>query len=212
VNISIFLLGIIITSYFMVTAKRMSSLIGAFRGQSFFLFLATFSIAIKENSAELYVVSGLILLLKVVLIPKLLSGMIRKLKMDEGIGLFLNPLISLSSAVFLTYISYIFSTRIIVFRDMSQAFSFAVSLSVTLIGLFIMVFRMKALSQVMGFLVMENGLFLAASAVSGGMPFFAEIAIFMDVFVSVIIFGVFIYRINKLFTHIDASKLNTLKR
>jgi hydrogenase-4 component E len=81
-----------------------------------------------------------------------------------------------------------------------------------MIGLFIMIFRMKALSQVIGFLVMENGLFLVASAVSGGMPFFVEIAIFMDVFVSVVIFGIFIYRINKLFTHIDVSKLNTLRR
>jgi len=136
----------------------------------------------------------------------------RKLKMDQGIGLFLNPLVSLLTAVFLTYISYIFTTRIVVFQDSAQALSFAVSLSVAMTGLFIMIFRMKALSQAIGFLVMENGLFLAASAVSGGMPFFAEIAIFMDVFVSVIIFGVFIYRINKLFTHIDVSKLNTLRR
>jgi len=132
--------------------------------------------------------------------------------MEEGIGLFLNPLVSLLIAVFLTYISYVFTTRVITFASASQAFSFSASLSVTMIGLFIMIFRMKALSQVIGFLAMENGLFLVASTVSGGMPFFVEIAIFMDVFVSVVIFGIFIYRINKLFTHIDVSKLNTLRR
>jgi hydrogenase-4 component E len=208
----VLLLGIIMMAYFMVISKRISSLVGAFRGQALFLFLATLFMAVKNKNAELYIVAGLILLLKVILIPNLLSKMMRKLKMDQGIGLFLNPLVSLLTAVFLTYISYIFTTRIIVFQDSAQALSFAVSLSVAMTGLFIMIFRMKALSQAIGFLVMENGLFLAASAVSGGMPFFAEIAIFMDVFVSVIIFGVFIYRINKLFTHIDVSKLNTLRR
>jgi hydrogenase-4 membrane subunit HyfE len=52
---------------------------------------------------------------------------------------------------------------------------------------------------------------LLASIVSGGMPFFVEIAIFLDVFVSVIIMGFFVYRINKLFTHIDVNKLSHLK-
>ena len=208
----IFLIGIIIMAYSMVTAKRIISLIASFRIQSVFLFLATLSMAIKEKSPELYIVAGLLLLLKVVLIPNFLSSIVKKLKMNEGMGMFLNPLVSLLIAVFLTYLSYMFTTRIIAFKAEAQVISFAVSLSVTMIGLFIMIFRMKALSQVVGFLVMENGLFLAASALAGGMPFFVEIVIFMDVFVSVIIFGMFIYKINKLFTHIDVSKLNTLKR
>ncbi|MFA5389762.1 MAG: hypothetical protein WC312_08455 [Candidatus Omnitrophota bacterium] len=208
----IFLFGIIIMSFSMTAAKRMRSLISSFRLQSLFLFLATLFMAAQEKSPGLYVVAGLLLLVKVILIPNFLSGMARKMKMEEGIGLFLNPLVSLLIAVFLTYLSYIFTTRVIAFGAEEQALSFCVSLSVTMIGLFLMIFRMKALSQVIGFLVMENGLFLAASAVSGGMPFFVEIAIFMDVFVSVIIFGVFIYKINKLFTHIDVSRLNVLKR
>jgi len=208
----IFLIGIIIMAYSMVTAKRMMSLIASFRIQSVFLFLATLFMAMKEKSPELYIVAGLLLLLKVILIPNFLSNIVKKLKMNEGIGMFLNPLVSLLIAVFLTYLSYMFTTRIIAFKAEAQVISFAVSLSVTMIGLFIMIFRMKALSQVIGFLVMENGLFLAASALAGGMPFFVEIAIFMDVFVSVIIFGMFIYKINKLFTHIDVSKLNTLRR
>jgi len=208
----IFLIGIIIMAYPMVTAKRITSLINSFRIQSAFLFLATLFMAIKEKNPELYIISGLLLLLKVILIPGFLSSIVKKVKMNENIGLFLNPLVSLLIAVFLTYLSYVFTTRILAFESKAQVVSFAISLSVTMIGLFIMIFRMKALSQVIGFLVMENGLFLAASVLAGGMPFFVEIVIFMDVFVSVIIFGMFIYRINKLFTHIDVSKLNALKR
>jgi hydrogenase-4 component E len=74
-----------------------------------------------------------------------------------------------------------------------------------------MVSRMKAFTQVVGILAMENGVFLFASAVSGGMPFFAEIAVFFDVFISVIIMGIFVFRINKLFTHIDVDKLTRLR-
>jgi hydrogenase-4 component E len=52
---------------------------------------------------------------------------------------------------------------------------------------------------------------LLCEAVSGGMPFFVEFAIFFDVLVSVIILGIFVYRINKLFTHINVTKLTGLK-
>ncbi len=87
----------------------------------------------------------------------------------------------------------------------------AVAFFMVLTGLFLMISRITALAQVVGLLVMENGLFLLASTVSGGMPFFVETAIFFDVFVSVLIMGFFVYRINKLFTHIDVNKLSRLK-
>ena len=95
--------------------------------------------------------------------------------------------------------------------DKMQSEAVIISLSVTLIGLFIMISRMKAISQIIGLLVMENGLFLIASSVSGGMPFFVEIAIFFDIFVCVIILGMFVHKINKVFTHIDVSKMQELK-
>jgi hydrogenase-4 component E len=77
--------------------------------------------------------------------------------------------------------------------------------------MFILVSRLKALAQVLGLLVMENGIFLLAAAVAGGMPFLVEMAIFFDVFVSVVIFGLFVYRINELFTGIDVDQLNRLR-
>jgi len=88
---------------------------------------------------------------------------------------------------------------------------FTVAISLMLIGLFLMTARMQALAQIVGLLVMENGLFLAGASVAGGMPFFVEIAIFFDVFLCVIILGVFVYRIRKVFTHIDIYKLTELR-
>jgi hydrogenase-4 component E len=80
-----------------------------------------------------------------------------------------------------------------------------------LTGVFLMVTRIKALAQVIGLLLTENGIFLAATVIPGGMPFFVEIALFFDVLISVMILGLFIYRINAIFTHIDVSKLSGLK-
>lgn len=114
-------------------------------------------------------------------------------------------------SLLLTYFAYLFVGEVISVDDTILRSSFAVSVAVILIGIFIMVFRMKALSHVLGILTMENGLFLSASIVSGGLPFFVEIAIFFDIFVCVIIMGVFVYKINKVFTHIDVDKLSELK-
>ena len=191
-----------------VVSKRITGLIASFRAQSFFLFLLTFYLALCRRHLELYIVAGLLFLLKVVLVPRFLSGIAAKIRAYETPGFFIKPQLSLLISLALAYLAYVFTGRIM---PAEQAYSFSVSLSVTMTGMFIMIFRMKALAQVIGLLVMENGLFLAAAAVSGGMPFFVEIAIFFDIFVCVIISGVFVYRINKLFTHIDVSKLRELR-
>ncbi len=207
----VFLSGILIMTYFMVIAKRLPPLISSFRLQSLFLFLFTVSLAISGGEPSLYVVAGLILILKVILIPTLLLRIIKKIKVNENLGFFMNPQLSLFTALLLTYLSYLFTFRVMNLIDRMQAASFALALCVTLLGLFIMVFRIKALSQIVGLLVMENGLFLTAVTMCRGLPFIVEFSTFLDIFISVIILGVFVYRINTLFTHIDVNKLDNLK-
>ncbi len=205
------LFGILVSTYLMVIAKRMPALIVSFCYQSFFLFLATFIIARKEHRLDLYIVAGLLLVLKVLLIPYLLNRIIKKIKVSQDLGLFINAQMSLLCVLFFTYLAWILTAQMIAPGSQAQARVLAISFLVVLVGLFLMISRMTALAQIVGLLVMENGLFLLASTVSGGMPFFVEIAIFCDVFVSVVIMGFFVYKINKLFTHIDVNKLTHLK-
>jgi hydrogenase-4 component E len=195
----------------MVIAKRMPALIRGFRYQSFLLFLATLLAAFNEKQKELYLVSGMIILLKVFLIPYFLNLTSKKIKVDDNLGLFVNSQLSLVFALILTYCSWVFSVNLGFGHGGMQGVVVTVAFSVIFIGAFLMISRMKAFTQVVGILVMENGIFLFASSVSGGMPFFAEIAIFFDVFISVVIMGIFVFRINKLFTHIDVNKLSRLK-
>ena len=205
------LLGILTCGFAMVAAKRMSALIGNFRLQSFFLCLLTVIEAAKGNYVELYIVAGLILILKVIGIPYFMTRIMKTMKVGENLGFIIGPQLSLVVGLLLTYLSYVFAGRVFADLEMLGRLFTAISFATILIGMFILVSRLKALAQVLGLLVMENGIFLLAAAVAGGMPFLVEMAIFFDVFVSVVIFGLFVYRINELFTGIDVDQLNRLR-
>ena len=207
----IILFILLVSTYLMVMAKRMPALIRSFRYQSLCLFSATLIIALTQRQPQLYIISGLLFVLKVLLIPYLLYRIIKRIKATEDLGLFINPQLSLLWALGFTCLSWIFAAQIVGASNAISTGTLAIAFFVISTGMFLMVFRMTALAQIIGLLVMENGLFLLASTVSGGMPFFVEIAIFFDVFVSVLIMGFFVYRINKLFTHIDVHKLSRLK-
>jgi len=207
----IILFTVLAATYLMMIAKRTPALIRGFRYQSLCLFALTLLIAFGARQAELYFIAGLLFVLKVLLIPHLLYRVIQRIKASEGLGLLINPQLSLCWALAFTYLSWVFSAYLIAPGQEIQTSMLAIAFFIILAGIFLMIFRMTALAQVIGLLVMENGLFLLASAVSGGMPFFVEIAIFFDVFMSVLIMGFFVYRINKLFTHIDVNKLSRLK-
>jgi hydrogenase-4 component E len=205
------LTGIMILTYAMLVCHRIPALIQNFRLQSLFLFLVTLDFAVRQKEAGIFVVAGLLLLVKVILIPLFLSHLVKKIKVDERLGLFLNPLLSLLAALFLTWGAAVFCSWFLGDSPAHVFVAFVVSITVVLVGFFIMVFRMKALTQIVGLLVMENGIFLLASSIAGGMPFFVEIAIAFDVFVCVIIMGIFMYRTNKVFTHIEVHRLTDLK-
>jgi hydrogenase-4 component E len=208
-NIVLFI--ILLQTLSMAMAKRVSALSFGFRWQSLFLALFTAILAWHEKSLELWIVTGLLLLIKVWLIPFLLKRTCVRIKVEEDLGLLVNPILSLGLIVLFGWLAYLFVGKVMVVHDRQLGVSLSVALTVLLAGFFIMASRMKALAQIIGLLVMENGLFLAASAIAGGMPFFVEIAIFFDVFVCVLILEVFVYKINRLFTHIDVDKLDQLR-
>ncbi len=205
------LLGILTGGLAMVAAKRLSALVGNFRLQSFCLFLLTALEAAKGHYLGLYLVAALILALKVFGIPYFISRIMKTMKVGENIGFIINPQLSLILGLLLTYLSWLFAGRVFADLEMTGRLFTAVSFATVLLGLFILITRLKALAQVVGLLVMENGIFLLAAAIAGGMPFLIEMAIFFDVFVSVVIFGLFVYRIGELFTGIDVDQLNRLR-
>ncbi|MDD5681112.1 MAG: hypothetical protein PHI59_07705 [Candidatus Omnitrophica bacterium] len=210
-TLMLILSGFLITIFLMTIAKRITALIRTFRLQSLLLFFYVLTMAITQKHAELFIICGLIFILKVVIIPYVLARIVRRINVGESLELVINPQLSLIAALLFTYFSYIFTHRIMGFNEPMSSTVFTVSIATICIGFFIMISRLKALSQVLGLLTMENGIFLAAAAITGGMPFFVEIALFFDIFVFVIIIEIFVYRVNRLFTHIDISKMKSLR-
>lgn len=191
--------------------NRFSSLLRNFRYQSLCLALLTMLAAFQERSWALYLVAFLLFCLKVLLIPYLFAGLIKRIGSTDEVGLFINVQLSLLMVVILGLISWSFASTLVHSSAYLAETTFGIACFVLLTGIFLMVTRVKALAQVIGLLMTENGVFLAAAIIPGGMPFFVEIAIFFDVLVSVMILGVFIYRIKAIFTHIDVSKLSGLR-
>ena len=85
------------------------------------------------------------------------------------------------------------------------------SISLILIGLFFMISRKKAIGQIIGFLEIENGLFITAMFSTQGMPFIVDMGIFIDLLTAVLIMGIMVFRINEKFESINIEKLNNLK-
>lgn len=86
-----------------------------------------------------------------------------------------------------------------------------VALFTILAGLFLIVGRLKALTQIVGYLVLENGIYTFSLAISHQSPWIVELGILLDVFVAVFIMGVITYQINREFDHIDTNQLTDLK-
>jgi hydrogenase-4 component E len=80
-----------------------------------------------------------------------------------------------------------------------------------LVGLFLIVSRKKALTQVLGYLVMENGIFAFGVEIAKHQPYLVELGILLDVFVAVFVMGITIFRISREFDHIDTDRLTSLR-
>lgn len=79
------------------------------------------------------------------------------------------------------------------------------------VGLFVVVARRKAISQVLGYLVLENGIFAFGVALVGGMPFLVEMGGLLDVFVAVFVMGIAIFHINREMEHMDTDRMSALR-
>jgi hydrogenase-4 component E len=86
----------------------------------------------------------------------------------------------------------------------------AVSLFNVFVGLFVIISRRKALTQVLGYLVMENGVYIFGVALAVDVPLLVEFGVLLDVFVAVFVMGIMIFHISKSFDHIDTDQLSSL--
>lgn len=204
------LIALILVSTFMILGStRLYSCVRAFGIQSFLLACIAGIVAYSTGKNDLYVISALTLLIKAAIIPYIFIYIIREIKVKREIELYVNISPSLIIGGVLVVISYYLIRSINIISELSS-FALSVSMSLVSIGLFVMISRKKAIMQMLGILIMENGLFLGAISLTHGMPLLVELGIFFDVLIGVLIMGILIFRINKTFESIDTDMLKTL--
>jgi hydrogenase-4 component E len=189
----------------------LSAYINAFARQSFFFVLAILTVAIYTGASELYVVAVMMFALKVILIPRLLHRTRHYIGAYPEIQRFINTPVSILIAGVLTTIAYAVAQPVVALSDMPTRSSIPMALAVVFVGLFIVASRRNALTQVVGFLVLENGIALLAVLATYGVPFIVEIGVFLDVLLGFLVMQVFVYRIRDTFNTIDVDQLRKLK-
>jgi hydrogenase-4 component E len=144
------------------------------------------------------------------LIPWMLHRLVRRLELDRHSEPLQRPALVIMAALALVIFSYWLVLPIVQEELLFTRNIVAVSLAVVLIGLLMMVIRTQAVAQVLGFMSMETGLFLAAVSATGGMPLMVELGVAFDVLVAMVLFGVFFFQIRASIDSLDVDRMNRL--
>lgn len=203
--------GMLVSGYLMVGQKALFTTIRLFGVQSLLLGIVAATIAVSESRHELFVTAGITIAMKAVLIPWFLMRIIDRIGINREIEPFLNVPVSLLVCLGLTVVGYRVSTG---FPDGAEGVRhhlIGVALSMLLIGMFLMVTRKKAITQILALLTVENAVFLVAVGVTPGMPLVVELGIGFDVIMAVLVLGVLVQRLVDRFESMDVSRLSQLK-
>lgn len=202
---------ILLLAFAMLAQRRVLQLIDLFALQGFMLFLATLVVAIKTGQTHLYFSAGLTLALKVLLLPWILHRLVRKLQVKGEIEPLVNIPTTMLIGIGLVMIAFNVALPISALSSTITRGTLGIALAVVMLAFLMMITRRKAITQVVGFLAMENGLFLAATSATYGMPMVVELGIALDVLVGMIILGVFFFQIRDQFDSLDIHHMERLK-
>ena len=184
--------------------------------QSFLLAAIAGTIAFFNHSNHIYIAAALTFVVKTLVLPILLERIVARVGIQQEIEPLINVPLSVLISGGLTLVGYIVAESFYHPEETSASAALghntlAIAIALFLIGFFMMLNRRKALTQVLGLLSMENGLFLAAISLTYGMPLVVEIGIFFDVLVAAMVLGILVYRIGETFDSMDVSKLRRLR-
>ena len=208
--LSSFSVFVFLTILLLAVARRISTAVLLFSLQSAVITAEVLATAFQEQLPEAYVVGVLVFVIKVVTIPRAFFLLADKLKTVRDVKASTTPTQSVFIAAAIIYLSYAavhsYGQSMHVPDD-----ALAAAVSLILTGAFLMVSRKKALMQMLGLLVLENGIFLAALITTFGMPLVIEIGVFFDILIGLLLMGIFTFRISDTFDHLDVSKLRRLR-
>ncbi|MEF3074527.1 formate hydrogenlyase [Methylobacter sp. Wu1] len=199
-----------LTSFLMLGQGRVLRLIFVFAVQGFLLALTTAVAAYSVSIHHLYISAVLTLVLKVFFIPWMLRRLVLQMDMHRDVEALKNNSAVMLGGASLMVFSYYILHPIVQTSSLVMLNALAVSLSVMLLGMLLMISHRQAVAHVVGFMSIENGLFFAAVVATHGMPMVVELGVAFDVLIAAVLFGIFFFHIRTSIDSLDVDKLNRL--
>jgi hydrogenase-4 component E len=202
--------GLVLVSFLLLYQDRMYALLNIFALHAFVLALSVAWQAYVQDAPHLFVTAMIALLFKAIVIPMVLRrivgrlGIHREIETVGGVGL------TMLAGMALVALSMVVMLKVTADADPLAREDLAFALSVVLLGLLMMVTRRNAVSQVVGFMSLENGLILAATGAKG-MPLVVEISVAFSVLIAFIVIGIFLFRIRERFDTVDIQALDQFR-
>jgi len=202
--------GLVLVSFMQLYQDRLSALINTFALHAVVLALSVAWQAYIQDAPHLYVTAALALVFKAIVIPVSLQRIIVRLGIHREIEKVVGVGITMLFGMGLVALSMVLMLRVTAEADPLAREDLAFALAVVLLGLLMMVTRRNAVSQVVGFMSLENGLVLAATGAKG-MPLVVEISVAFSILIAFIVIGIFLFRIRERFDTIDVGALDRFR-
>jgi hydrogenase-4 component E len=202
--------SLVLASFLMLYQDRLYALLNVYAVHAVVLALSVAWQAYVQDAPHLYVTAVIALVFKAIVIPVVLHRIIVRLGIHREIETAVGVGLTMIAGIGLVALAMVVMLRATPGADVLAREDLAFALSVVLLGLLIMVTRRNAVSQVVGFMSLENGLVLAATGAKG-MPLVVEISVAFSVLIAFIVVGIFLFRIRERFDSVDIAALDRFR-
>jgi hydrogenase-4 component E len=202
--------GLVLVSFMLLYQDRMFGLLNMFALHAFVVSLSVAWQAHIQLAPHLYITAGIALIVKAIIIPVALHRIIVRLGIHRTIETVVGIGQTMLAGIGLVALSIMVMLPITAQSGTLTREDLAFSLSVILLGLLMMISRRNAVSQIIGFMSIENGLILAATAAKG-MPLVVEISVAFSIIIALIVVGIFLFRIRERFDSVDVHALERFR-
>ena len=202
---------LLLLSFAMLSQRRVVTLVNLLAVQGALLAVATLLLAWRTGQHHLYLSAALTVALKAAFLPWLLHRLIRRLEVYWDTEPLLNISGTMLAGLLIVVFAFGLAQPITQLASTTTRSAIGIAVSVILLAFLMMITRRKAMSQVVGFLSMENGLFFGAMSATYGMPMVVELGVALDVLVAMLVLGVFFFQIREQFDSLDLHHLESLK-
>jgi len=202
--------AMLVTSFALLYQQRIAAVLMAFAAQSITLSLAVAWAAWSENRPDLFITAAIAFSLKGVVIPVALHRTVTRLGVHREVEKVVGVGMALMVGLALSGLSQALVVKVTQAMPGLAREELALAMAIVLLGFLMMIVRRNAVTQIVGFMSMENGLILAATGAQG-MPLVVEVSVAFSVLIALFVFAVFVFRIRERFDTIDIEALDRMR-